>query len=210
MKYCGLNKAALAVVGMVVSLSVALANSSQAIQAEKGAIKGKQISKQEWERARNYFTDTVLVDQNGKKHRFYSDVLDGRIVMINVMYSNCLGACPLMTKKMGHVKDEVGARFGKDIFFVSLSNNPERDTPEALSKFAKKQNAVHKGWYFLTGEKPVLEKIVRKLGFYSNNYEEHTSLLLAGNTRTGHWIKIKPSTPLPGIVIKLNQLADEG
>ena len=203
-------KSTLLVSAIAGALSVGLLNISQAMQGEHPVIKSKKISKQEWERARNYFTDTVLVDQHGKKHRFYSDVLDGRIVMINVMYSNCKGACPMMTKMLTHVKDEVGDRFGKDIFFVSISNNPERDTPEAMARFAKKQNAMDKGWYFLTGEKPELEKIVRKLGFYSNNFEEHTSLLLAGNTRTGHWIKIKPSTPLPGITIKLNQLADEG
>lgn len=182
----------------------------QAKQTQTIAVESKQLSKQEWERARNYFTDTQLVDRHGRQVRFYSDVLDGRVVLMNVMYSSCQGACPMMTKMLTQIKDELGNRFGTDIYFVSISNDPERDTPAALSKFAEKQNATDKGWYFLTGEKDKINRVIKKLGFYTENFEEHTSLLIAGNTRTGHWIKIKPSSPLPGIVLRLNQLADEG
>lgn len=187
-------------------LLAVFANTS-AVLAESGS---KKLSQKEWEKARNYFTDTVLMNQHGKKVRFYSDVLDDRVVMLNVMYSDCKGACPMMTKIMTKLKDRLGARFGKEIQFVSISNNPEKDTPEALTNFAKKQEALVDGWSFLTGDKDSVNNIVRKLGFYTENHEEHTSLLIAGNTRTGHWIKIKPGTPMQGIAMKLNQLADEG
>lgn len=179
-------------------------------QPDSIVAKQKQISQAELERARNYFTDTQLVDQNGREVRFYSDVLDGRVVLMNVMYSSCEGACPMMTRMLTQVKKELGSRFGEDIYFVSISNDPERDTPETLSKFAAKHNAAHDGWYFLTGDKDKVNAVIKKLGFYSKDFEQHTSLLIAGNTRTGHWLKIEPSSPLPGIVLKLNQLADEG
>ena len=170
----------------------------------------KKISKQEWERARNYFTDTPLVDQNGNKLRFYSDVLDGKVVILNVMYTSCKGSCPITTQMLNKVRQRIGKRFGKDIHFVSISNNPDKDSPAELAKFAKKQNAVTKGWTFLTGDKKHINQIVKKLGFFSQNHEAHTAMLIAGNTRTGHWIKIKPGSPMPGIVLKLNSLADEG
>lgn len=170
----------------------------------------KKISAQERERARNYFTDTKLLDQSGNSVRFYSDVLDDRVVVLNVMYTSCKGACPITTKMLNTVRQKIGPRFGRDIFFVSISNNPEKDTPDVLADFAKKQDALDKGWMFLTGNKTNVARVVTKLGFFSKNYEEHTAMLVAGNTRTGHWIKIKPGTPMPGIVLKLNQLADEG
>jgi len=201
----------IAFITVIVAITLALVfNTSHAKQPDTIIAKQKQISQAEWERARNYFTDTELVDQHGRELRFYSDVLDGRVVLMNVMYSSCQGACPLMTKMLTQVKNELGGRFGKDIYFVSISNDPERDTPETLTKFVEKHNAVHDGWYFLTGNKDKVNTVIKKLGFYSKNYEEHSSLLIAGNTRTGHWIKIEPSSPLPGIVLRLNQLADEG
>jgi len=209
MRYIKFNVIAF-IAALVATSSLLVMDAGQANQGKDLVAKSKKLSEKEWERARNYFTDTMLIDQYGKKVRFYSDVLDGRVVLMNVMYSNCQGACPMMTKMLTQVKAELGVRFGKDIYFVSISNNPERDTPDELIKFAEKQNATDKGWYFLTGDKSNIEKVIKKLGFYAKNYEEHTALLLAGNTRTGHWIKIQPSSPLPGIVIKLNQLADEG
>jgi len=199
-------------IGAVITVSffAFLLNTSQAKQGSFESKKIKISSQAEKERARKYFTDTILVNQHDKKVRFYTDVLEGHVVMLNVMYSSCKGSCPLMTKLLTHVKAKLGTRFGKDIYFASISNDPERDTPSALTRFAIKQHAVDKGWSFLTGKKHNVEKIVKKMGFYNKNFEEHSALLVAGNARTGHWIKIKPSTPLAGIVIKLNQLADEG
>ena len=196
--------------GLLIALSPLALNVSQALSDNPTAAVAKKLSRQEWERARNYFTDTLLLDQHGKKLRFYSDVLDGKVVVINVMYTGCKGSCPITTKMLTSVRSSVGARFGKDIFFVSISNNPEQDTPQAMTEFAQKQNAEGKGWYFLTGDKQNVDTIVKKLGFFSKDYQEHTALLVAGNTRTGHWIKIKPGTPMTGIVLQLSQLADEG
>ncbi|MDH5179975.1 MAG: SCO family protein [Gammaproteobacteria bacterium] len=204
-KKSGLIAGILTLIMLPVMNSAAMTDKDTAIQD-----KSRRISKQEWERARNYFTDTVLVNQHGKNVRFYSDVLDGRVVIMNVMYTDCKGSCPLTTKMMTQLKERLGKRFGKEIQFVSISNNPDKDTPESLTEFAKKQHALSEGWSFLTGDKADINKIISKLGFFSKNYEEHTSLLVAGNTRTGHWIKIKPGTPLPAIVIKLTTLADEG
>jgi len=99
----------------------------------KGSVSTKTMSKSDIERARNYFTDTELTTHEGNKVRFYSDVLDERIVMINVIYTNCKGSCPLLTQKLSQVSRELGELYGKSIHFVSITNDAERDTPEALS-----------------------------------------------------------------------------
>jgi cytochrome oxidase Cu insertion factor (SCO1/SenC/PrrC family) len=168
------------------------------------------ITDEERERARNYFTDTQLTTQHGDKVAFYSDVLDGHVVMINVMYTSCPGACPLQTQKLSQVSKDLGKMYANDIRFVSLTNDAERDTPEALLEFAKKNDVNLDGWTFLTGVKEEIDPVINKLGLFAPNFEEHTSMILIGNTRTGHWKKIKPNVPFQSITLKLQELVSEG
>lgn len=167
------------------------------------------ISKKEQERARNYFTDTVLTTQDGEDVRFYSDVLEGNIVAINVMYTSCQGACPMQTQKLSQISKALGELYGTDVRFVSLSSDAERDTPQALKNFAEKQGVDLSGWTFLTGKKSEIDPVIKKLGLFSANFEQHTSMILIGNTRTGHWKKIKPNTPHQAITFRIKALVDE-
>jgi cytochrome oxidase Cu insertion factor (SCO1/SenC/PrrC family) len=140
--------------------------------------------------------------------RFYSDVLKDNVVLINTIYTNCRDYCPLITNKLTHVRDQLGERFGKTVYFVSISTDPLRDTPEALAGFARQQKADGSGWVFLTGEKQNIETILRKLGQFSPEVESHSTLLLAGNVKARRWLKIRPDTPIAGIVLELQDLAD--
>lgn len=167
----------------------------------------KTLSKSDIDRARQYFTDTELTTHEGSKLRFYSDVLDDRIVMINVMYTHCKGACPLLTQKLSQVSRELGDLFGQDVHFVSISNDAERDTPEALAEFARKQNVNLDGWTFLTGPKQQVDAVIKKIGLYTPQFEQHKAMILLGNTRTGHWQKVQPNLPYQAIAVKLKELA---
>ncbi len=157
--------------------------------------------------ARAYFTDTELVTQDGKKVRFYSDVLEGHTVVINVIYTNCKDACPLITQKLIEVKGQIGDLFGNQVHFVSISSDPVRDTPAALKAFAKKQKADVPGWVFLTGDKKNIDFILKKLGQFSEHVEEHSTLLIAGNVPEKRWSKIRPDAPSPAIATRLQLLA---
>lgn len=168
------------------------------------------LSTADIERAREYFTDTELTTHEGKKVRFYSDVLDGRVVVVNVIYTNCEGACPMATQMLSRVSNDLGDLFGKQVHFVSLSNDAERDTPEALAAFAKKQNVNLDGWTFLTGPKQQIDGVIKKIGLYTENFEQHKAMMLLGNTRTGRWKKVAPNVPYQSITVKLKELADEG
>jgi cytochrome oxidase Cu insertion factor (SCO1/SenC/PrrC family) len=171
---------------------------------------GKPVSAAEAEKkARDYFTDTVLVTQDGKKVRFYSDVLKGHVVTINFMFTRCNDACPLLTQKMRQVKEGLGDLFGKPVRFVSLSVDPANDTPAAMKKFAEKNQAIHPEWIFLTGKKADLDKVMRKLGEFSETVEGHSTAFLAGNTMTRHWTKIRPDSPPQAIVEHVRRLAGE-
>jgi len=184
--------------------------SSSSVAAGATAVKTKTLSASDIERARNYFTDTELTTHDGNKVRFYSDVLDGHVVAINVMYTSCKGACPMLTQKLAQVSRELGDLFGTQIYFVSVSNDPERDTPQALSEFARKQGVNLDGWTFLTGSKLKVDGVIKKIGLYSSRFEQHKSIILLGNTRTGRWQKVEPNLPYQAMAVKLKELAGEG
>jgi protein SCO1 len=156
--------------------------------------------------ARAYFTDLELTTQDGKKVRFYSDVLQGRTVVINTIYTNCKDACPLITQKLNEVRAQIPESFGKEVFFVSISSDPVRDTPEALKTFAQKQNADAAGWVFLTGKKENIVHILKKLGQFSEDIEDHSTLLIAGNVPQKRWSKIRPDAPPVAIAERIKLL----
>src|SRR6266850_5108993 len=80
----------------------------------------------------NYFPNVTLTTQDGKQVHFYDDLLKGKIVVIDMIYTHCVDACPLETARLAQVQQMLGDRVGKDIFFYSISIDPDRDTPEEL------------------------------------------------------------------------------
>jgi cytochrome oxidase Cu insertion factor (SCO1/SenC/PrrC family) len=209
------HKKALSIVLPLVSLiAAAMIVPAAAQQQIAAAEKAQPVAKAEpsapdEDKARQYFTDLPLLTQEGKSVRFYTDVLKDRVVLINFVYTNCKDSCPLVTQQLTQVRDRLGEMFDDPIRFVSISTDPTRDTPQALAEFARKQKADEPGWMFLTGEKENVDFIIKRLGQFSPQAEAHSTLMIAGNVRTRHWIKIMPMTPVPGIVVKLQTLASE-
>ncbi|MGA9520006.1 MAG: SCO family protein [Myxococcaceae bacterium] len=138
--------------------------------------------------ARQYFTDTEVMDQNGKPHRFYSDLLRGKRVLINFAFTTCKTACSPVTANLARVQKQLGERLGKDVTMITLSVDPVNDTPANLKRFAAKFNA-RPGWYFLTGTPDNVHALLKKLGGYTENPEQHSTVLLIGDTKTGNWTK---------------------
>jgi cytochrome oxidase Cu insertion factor (SCO1/SenC/PrrC family) len=158
--------------------------------------------------ARSYFTDTELLDQHGRRLRFFSDALDGRVVLLNVVYTNCQDACPLLTARLNQVRARLGERFGRDVQFISLSSDPARDTPAALQAFARQHHADVAGWTFLTGSAEALALVLGRLGQFSPVAEDHSTLLIAGNVAAKRWSKIRPDASPAAIAERLLLLAD--
>ncbi len=139
-----------------------------------------------------YFTNTPLVTQDGKTVHFYDDLLKGKSVVINFIYTQCGDSCPLETAKLAQVQKLLGDRVGKDIFFYSISIDPKRDTPQMLKDYARKFHAGP-GWFFLTGKKEDIEVIRRKLGQAAaadqNELTDHSTSLVIGDEPTGQWMR---------------------
>lgn len=150
--------------------------------------------------AYKYFGDLKLVDQNGKEVNLYTDLMKDKIVVIDVMFTGCTGACPVMSTTFSKIQQHLGDRIGKDVNLISISVDPTNDTPAKLKEYASRFNAGP-GWYFLTGPKENVDAALRKLGQYVETPEAHQSLFLIGNDKTGLWKKAlglaKPEEILP-------------
>ena len=164
----------------------------------------------EEQRAREYFSNLELVNQDGQTVRFFDDVLKDKVVVVNFIFTNCEGACPLMTHKLTLVRDKLEGYIGKPIQFVSLSLDPKRDTPAAMKAFAKSHDADHEGWVFLTGKPENLDTIIKRFGQFTDDIEAHSTMVLAGNVNAAHWIKILPQEQPPAIAEKLRDLMSDG
>lgn len=138
--------------------------------------------------AQKYFSDIQLVNQNGEKMRFYSDLLQGKTVIINSFFATCQGSCLPLSRNLQKVQEALGDRLGKDARIISISVDPAVDTPTALKAYANKLQAKP-GWYFLTGDKASVDFALKKLGQFVENKEGHANIFIIGNESTGLWKK---------------------
>lgn len=138
--------------------------------------------------AEKYFSDVELINQDGQKIRFYTDVLKDKVVIINTFFITCKNICPPMNRNMEKVQEALGDRLGKDAFLVSISVDPEFDTPPRLKEYSRKFHA-RPGWIFLTGKKENVDWALYKLGQYVETKDGHTSIIIIGNEPKGLWKK---------------------
>ena len=160
-------------------------------------------------KARDYFSNVELVDQNGRSLKFYDEVLKDNIVVISFIFTNCQSACPLMTRNLTMIRDMLREDERRDIQFVSISIDPLRDTPSAMKEFAQKHDADNGGWLWLTGQPDDVNYVTKRLGSYTDDPEAHTTTLLAANVPNAHWTKIPPNVPPNGVVARLRLLVEE-
>ena len=138
--------------------------------------------------AEKYFSDVELINQDGEKMRFYSDVLKNKVVIINAFFSTCTSVCPPMSRNLEKIQDALGDRLGKDVFLVSISVDPETDTPTRLKEYSRRFHA-RTGWTFLTGKKENVDWALYKLGQYVETKGDHSTVIIIGNEPKGLWKK---------------------
>ena len=141
----------------------------------------------------DYFPNTELITDEGKTVRFFDDVIKGKVVSINFIYTSCPDSCPLETAQLVKVQDLLGDRVGKDVFFYSISVDPEVDTPEVLAEYKERFGAK---WTFLTGVDSEIIEIRKKLGLYIEEIQDgsnnHNVSMIIGNQATDRWMKRSP------------------
>ena len=138
--------------------------------------------------AEKYFSDVELINQDGKKLRFYSDVLKDKVVVINAFFTTCTATCPAMNRNFEKMQEALGQRLGKDAFLVSITVDPETDTPARLKEYGNRFHA-RPGWTFLTGKKENVDWALYKIGQYVETKNDHTNVFIIGNEPKGLWKK---------------------
>lgn len=108
--------------------------------------------------------DFALTNQDGK--RLVLKDLRGKVLAITFIFASCADTCPLLTAKMVGIQNQLGAAFGPQVYFVSISVDPERDTPEVLTRYAERYKANSAGWAFLTGTPAEIRDVAKRYGVY--------------------------------------------
>jgi protein SCO1/2 len=153
-----------------------------------------------------YFPDFVLRTHENRAVRFYTDLIRGKIVVINMIYVQCAGVCPGITANLVKVQRALGDRAGRDIFMYSLTLKPDQDSPRELKHYAE-MHGVRPGWLFLTGKPAQIEILRRKLGFFDpdpavdSDKSQHIGLVRFGNEALDRWAAC-PGLSDPGQIVR--------
>jgi protein SCO1/2 len=104
----------------------------------------------------------------------------GKVVAVTFIYTACADTCPVLTALMAYVQDQLGRDFGSKVAFISITVDPERDTPEVLKQYAETFGADLNGWAFLTGAPAMIRDVARRYGVFASKAEggdvDHTFL----------------------------------
>jgi len=131
--------------------------------------------------------DVDVHDQNGNRLKFKSDLIKGKTVAINFIFTTCTGICPPLTATFRRVQQQLTAQ-KLPVDLISISVDPTTDTPERLREFAAKFRAAP-GWTFVTGDKAAIDSILQALGTAVANKTDHTPMILIGNDVSNRWTR---------------------
>ncbi|HEX8847850.1 MAG TPA: SCO family protein [Pyrinomonadaceae bacterium] len=132
--------------------------------------------------------DATVYNQNGRRLNFYTDLVKGKVIAINFIFTTCTTICPPLTATFRRVQQELGEHMGRDVWLISISVDPTIDTPERLFDFAA-QFKTGPGWTFVTGDKGEIDSLLQALGAAVANKNDHTPMILVGNDATGYWTR---------------------
>jgi protein SCO1 len=147
--------------------------------------------------------DVPVVTQNGERLHFASELVKGRTAIVTGFFTSCTAMCPLTQENLAHVAQRLGPRLGKDVIIVSLSVDPENDTPERMKAWGEKFH-IGPGWVLASGNKADMQNLLKSLGLYVDIPQRHQSLLMVGGAGPG-WVRVSSWTPAE----KLAKLAEE-
>jgi protein SCO1/2 len=133
--------------------------------------------------------DLLVLDQNGKERRFYSDLIKNKVVVLSFFFTSCVSVCPAMNLALSKLQTNLADRLGKDVFIVTVTKDPETDKPPHLKAWGKALG-VKPGWTMVTGEPSVIAKIVRDFTGDRLGKDAHNTIFILGSDRTGNWTDI--------------------
>jgi protein SCO1/2 len=130
--------------------------------------------------------DVVVLDQNNHPLHFYRDLVQGKTVAINFIFTTCTTICPPLTANFASVQRKMLKRGDKNLHLISVSVDPENDTPAKLKSYAEMFNA-QPGWTFVTGSRSELERLWNAFSISAGNKLDHSPTVVIGNDSRHQW-----------------------
>ncbi len=153
--------------------------------------------------------DVEVVTQDGETVRFYSDLVEGRVVAMNFVFTTCTTICPPMGAIFGQLENRLGDRAGRDVHLISVSVDPTTDTPERLAEWAARFGR-EPGWTLVTGEKGTVDALLKALEVFTADFSDHAPVVLLGNDAAGEWTRAYGLAPPETLAEILDRLASAG
>ncbi|HEY5637813.1 MAG TPA: SCO family protein [Burkholderiales bacterium] len=133
--------------------------------------------------------DTRLTDQDGRAVRLKSDVLAGRVAVVSFVYTTCTTVCPVLSATMSQLQQRLGARLGEKALLVSITVDPQRDTPARLKEYSA-QHGAGADWRWLTGSKGDVDAVLKAFGTFTPNPEDHPAITMIGDAEGRRWTRL--------------------
>jgi protein SCO1 len=133
--------------------------------------------------------DVPVVDQDGRPHQFYTDLIKGKAVAIEFIFTRCTTICPPLGATFGKLQRNFRSEMGKTVFLISVSVDPGNDTPERLREWGK-QFGAGPGWTLVTGTPNELRRIQQSFGTATASPQDHSPIVIIGNDKTSVWRKV--------------------
>jgi cytochrome oxidase Cu insertion factor (SCO1/SenC/PrrC family) len=147
-----------------------------------------------------------VYDQNGNLKNFYTDLIKGKTVAINFIFTTCTTICPPLTATFRRVQKNL-AQHAPNVQLISISVDPTTDTSERLHNFADKFGA-EPGWTFVTGDQATIDSLLEAMGVAVANKNDHTPMILIGNDVTGYWTRAYGLSSPDALVKAITEIAN--
>jgi protein SCO1 len=189
-------------------VGAALAFAASPVRAQSGPEMPRPQSRR-LNGAGQYFRDLALIDQDGRRLRFYEDLLAGRVAVINAFFGGCTASCPVVLNNLAALCERLAIE-GVDAIFVSVTVDPEGDTPDRLPEIARRFG-VTRGWHLLSGPTDTVRRLLGKLGLTpeAGDPADHLNVLYVVNLRTGLWIKAFSLAPIDDLYSLIVEACDD-
>lgn len=133
--------------------------------------------------------DIELLNQRGERVHFYSDLVRGKIVAINTIFTTCTTICPPMGVNFSRLRRMLGERAGRDVNLISITVDAEIDTPERLDRWSRQFGEMGPGWTLLTGPRKDVDELLKSLQVFSADKQDHAPVALIGGDGAGDWVR---------------------
>jgi protein SCO1/2 len=153
--------------------------------------------------------DVPVRDQTGAERRFYSDLVAGKTVAMNFVFTTCTTICPPMGANFGRLRKDLGERAGRDLHLISVSVDPVTDTPERLAAWSG-QFGAGPGWTLVTGDRAEITRLLKALEVFNPDFTEHSPVVLIGNDSAGEWTRAHGLAPPAKLEELLTKVASAG